>query len=495
MSYQAVIRDSENQLVVNSEIGMRISILQGSTSGAAVYTETRAPATNINGLVTFEIGGEGANAVTGVFSAIDWSAGPYFVKTETDPSGGTNYTITGTSQLLSVPYALHSGSSDVLTGEITEGQSIDLQTYYLASNPDGFITAYIVTEEDVTAHESALSISESQITDLQNYLTSITGKSIGDLADIDLTGIAAGKVLKYDDSGGKWVIDDDLGLTEETDPVFEASPAAGIETADIANWNEAYSRGDHDGLYRTNNWTPGWSDMPEGTATGEMRYWDGNEWREVTPGNEGQVLAFVNGVPAWSTPPLGLNDVISLTGKIWMDRNLGAARVAQSSTDAEAYGDLYQWGRDTDGHQIRTSETTSTLSNSDTPGHGNFITVGVSPMDWRSPQNDNLWQGVNGINNPCPPGYRLPTEAEWDAELESWSSPDAVGAFASPLKLPMAGYRFRSTASLQNIGNNGWYRSSTVVGSGSSILNFTSGHAYTQNSARADGMSVRCIKD
>jgi uncharacterized protein (TIGR02145 family) len=107
------------------------------------------------------------------------------------------------------------------------------------------------------------------------------------------------------------------------------------------------------------------------------------------------------------------------TGKVWMDRNLGASRAATSSTDEEAYGDLYQWGRAADGHQIRTSNTTSTLSNSDTPGHGNFILANYPPYDWRSPQNDNLWQGVNGTNNPCPAGYRLPTEAELDAERQS----------------------------------------------------------------------------
>ncbi len=129
MSYQAVIRDSENQLVVNTEIGMQISILQGSVFGASVYIETLTPETNANGLVTIEIGSEDATVVTGDFSQIDWTDGPYFIKTETDPSGGTAYTITGTSQLLSVPYALHSGSSDVLIGEITESQITDLQNY------------------------------------------------------------------------------------------------------------------------------------------------------------------------------------------------------------------------------------------------------------------------------------------------------------------------------------------------------------------------------
>lgn len=110
MSYQAVIRNASNTLVTNQGVGMRISILQGSPGGSAVYQETQSPTSNINGLVSIEIGA--GTVVSGTFAGIDWSAGPYFVKTETDPAGGTNYTITGTSQLLSVPYALHAGSAN-----------------------------------------------------------------------------------------------------------------------------------------------------------------------------------------------------------------------------------------------------------------------------------------------------------------------------------------------------------------------------------------------
>ena len=109
MSYQAVIRDAADNLVVNSPIGMQISILQGSETGNPVYVETQTPTSNANGLVSLEIGN--GSVESGDFSSIDWTVGPYFIKTETDPTGGTGYTISGTSQLMSVPFALYAKSS------------------------------------------------------------------------------------------------------------------------------------------------------------------------------------------------------------------------------------------------------------------------------------------------------------------------------------------------------------------------------------------------
>ncbi len=194
------------------------------------------------------------------------------------------------------------------------------------------------------------------------------------------------------------------------------------------------------------------------------------------------------------TTPSG--DVINpATGKTWMDRNLGATQVATSSTDANSYGHLYQWGRGNDGHQIRTSGTTTTLSSSNTPGHGNFIIVGSSPSDWRSPRNDNLWQGVSGINNPCPSGYRLPTYAELNAEFLSWSTDNASGALASPLKLPLGGYRYTTDGSLRNVGMVACYWTSTVSNTDSRNLFFYGTGAFMNIGARGLGYSVRCIKN
>jgi uncharacterized protein (TIGR02145 family) len=135
MSYQAVIRNATDDLVASSTIGMRISILQGSVGGTAVYVETHTPSTNASGLVTIEIGT--GSVVSGNFAAIDWSNGPYFLKTETDPDGGTNYTITGTSQFLSVPYALHANTADSLSGvDLSVFAKIDMQNQNITNLAD-----------------------------------------------------------------------------------------------------------------------------------------------------------------------------------------------------------------------------------------------------------------------------------------------------------------------------------------------------------------------
>jgi uncharacterized protein (TIGR02145 family) len=189
--------------------------------------------------------------------------------------------------------------------------------------------------------------------------------------------------------------------------------------------------------------------------------------------------------------PTAIVDVTNpTTGKTWMDRNLGASQVATSSTDQNAYGDLYQWGRRPDGHQCRTSATTSTLSSIDQPLHGNFI---LSPTDWRSPHNNNLWQGINGVNNPCPNGYRVPTETELTTEKNSWSSSNTAGAFNSILKFVKSGSRIPNNASITL--NYGYYWSSTIDDVNSRARYFDDANSDPHTLVRAHGAAVRCIKE
>ena len=125
--------------------------------------------------------------------------------------------------------------------------------------------------------------------------------------------------------------------------------------------------------------------------------------------------------------------VHSDTGRIWMACNLGATQVATAIDDPLAYGDLYQWGRGTDGHEKRDSATTDVYSTTDDPGHGDFIHSGLA--DWRYPSNSDLWQGVDGINNPCPDGFRIPTRTEWSAEKIQYDPLAMEDLFHSPLDI------------------------------------------------------------
>lgn len=182
MSYQAVIRDSEDQIVTGQSIGMQISILQGSVTGDAVYVETQSPTTNVNGIISIEIGA-GTN-VSGVFAEIDWSNRPYFIQTETDPttSGGTNYTITGTSQLLSIPYALHAKTA----GSLSQGETDPLFSESVANA--------INADDTIAWHNKQEALKAGTGIELQSNTISATTYEVGDFA-------LGGIVFWVDESG------------------------------------------------------------------------------------------------------------------------------------------------------------------------------------------------------------------------------------------------------------------------------------------------------
>jgi len=183
------------------------------------------------------------------------------------------------------------------------------------------------------------------------------------------------------------------------------------------------------------------------------------------------------------------------TGKAWMDRNLGAKRAATSSYDTEAYGDLYQWGRGIDGHQKRNSSTVMKTSKLNKPGHNKFILNSCCTFDWRDPQINTLWQGLNGTNNPCPLGYRIPSEIEWNNERQTWGSNNLNGAFTSTLKLAVGGQRDNNSGLLYSVGNSGSYWSSTIDGENTKGLAIGTTNSSIISYRRGRGLSVRCIKD
>mgnify|MGYP001002958349 CR=1 FL=1 len=295
MSYQAVIRNSSNALVTNTQIGMEINIRQGSPTGTVVYTETQTPTTNANGLVSIEIGG-GAG-----FSTINWANGPYFIETKTaivPPL--TTYTITGTSQLLTVPYALHAKTAETVTGTITEtdpvftgSQAANITATDITnlSNLSGVNTG----DQDLSGLATktqlgdsiALVRSEIQIPDVSGFLTSetdpvFTGSQAANITATDITNLSnlSGVNTGDQDLSGlatKTQLGDSIALvrseiqipdvsgflTSETDPIWKASPSFGITNTNVSNWNTAFGWGNHAGLYRPIAWAPSWSDVTD----------------------------------------------------------------------------------------------------------------------------------------------------------------------------------------------------------------------------------------
>ena len=234
ISYQAVVRDGGNNLISNQTIGVQISILQGTTTGNAVYIETHTPESNENGLVTFEIGT--GTVVSGDFSTIDWSSNSYFVQTDMDPAGGTNYTITAVSQLLSVPYAMHAKTAETVSGGINETDPVfaawDKSTgIFINESQISDFGNYVETESDpeYLASEAA-NITATDITNLGNLSGTNTG-------DQDISGIASNiQAIQDTASQIRSDIPDVSGfLTSETDPVYSGSEAANITATDITN--------------------------------------------------------------------------------------------------------------------------------------------------------------------------------------------------------------------------------------------------------------------
>ena len=216
--------------------------------------------------------------------------------------------------------------------------------------------------------------------------------------------------------------------------------------------------------------------------------------------------------------PTEVVEVTSGGGRVWMDRNLGAVSQASSPTHQQAYGFLFQWGRYAEGHQCisRFSGDTVTTSSeidgnvsTNRPNNaqdngvwdGLFITRDQGDNNWLTQTNDNnnLWNGIQGTNNPCPAGFRLPTEAEWDAEVLTWpvTSNRAQDAFNAPIKLTVAGARGRTTGNTFGVGSLGRYSTSTASGTGVRVLNFANNSSTLdfETSSRTVGRTIRCIRD
>jgi|GEM_PF-639038 hypothetical protein len=249
MSYQAVLRNIDGTLMKDQAVSIQISILQSSATGTTVYQEDHSPSTNLNGLVSLHIGT--GNTTSGTFSAIDWSAGPYFLQTDIDPAGGTNYVISSTTELISVPFALYANKADSLVGGITETDPIfnssvakgitSSDTTYWNNKLDGY------TETDPIFNSSVASgITTADTAAWNNHLSAdLDTDTTNEIQTISI----ANDSIKLSNGGGRiplaaiksYVNSSARSTSESVVHLSDSTTAVYVSNFDFNSWNYADS--------------------------------------------------------------------------------------------------------------------------------------------------------------------------------------------------------------------------------------------------------------
>jgi uncharacterized protein (TIGR02145 family) len=492
MSYQCVIRNSSGVLVTNHSVGIRISILQGTTTGTVVYQEiyNPDPQTNTNGLLSIEIGS--GLAITGTFSEIDWASGPYYLKTETDPAGGTNYTIVGTSQLLSVPYAMYAKTA----GNAFSGNDFDL-----TNKPILFSGNY----NDLTNRPAVFNGLWENITEKP---TTLTGYGI-------------------------------------TDGMSTSHAANGITSNLISNWNTAFSWGNHAGLYKPISYFPTWGEISgkpttlDGygitdavNTTGNQTIAGNKTFSGIINASSQNITNVANPVNVQDVATKGYVDVlqtqvtmlkntlmaggfvtdidgniyntVKIGNQIWMAENLKTTKFNDGTpipqvTDSTAWSNLttpgYCWNNnDESGYK----NVYGALYNEYVTG---TIGKNVCPVGWNLPDGRTDWKTLILTIDPesiiMDPIYMnlvysiIAAKKLKEAGTKHWLSPNDANNETGFTGLP-AGMRTRNGSFIE-VGSNGFWWSGFTTSV--SVFNLTNYVYCNIDVSFQDGFSIRCIKD
>lgn len=409
MSYQAVVRDGTNNLLANKTIGMRISIIRGSANGSLVYSETHLPITNSNGLVSIIIGD--GHSTTGAVAMIDWSQGPFFVKTEIDITGGSNYSIESTTQLLSVPFALYAekagngfdGMYQSLEGKpslaevATSGDYEDLankpafadvatsgEYEDLTNKPAFAAVATTGNYEDLanrpTLSEVAISGDYAVLANkpvLSTVATSGNYKDLSDapvLAEVATTGSYKNlkdvptKVSELENDA-KYLVNEKQRLTLEGSSLsITDENGAAVSTVNLPT-NTTGGVTDYEQL----------TNKPQGTKDGDLLYWNESQkkWNVLRMGLEGQILSVSDGKLNWTEPSFIINTEAYEEGEVFYKNGEAEGIIVKSDKMSRT------------GLLLSLKETTNNwgpkefIQTSDSVNGANNMAVIAAMNDWR----------------------------------------------------------------------------------------------------------------
>ena len=450
--YQAVARDVSGEVIANQAIGMQISILQNSISGTAVYVETFTPTTNEFGLMNLNIGA--GTVVSGDLTTINWSADTYFIKIEMDITGGTTYEEYGTSQLLSVPYALHaktaantfSGNYSDLTGSPNNVSSF--------TNDAGYLTS--ITETDpVFGASIASGITGTDTTKWNNKLEAeVDGSVTNEIQTIS----RAGTIVTLSNGGGTFT--DSVNTQNLSDVLAVNNDGGASQIKNLANPTNA-----QDAVTKT--YVDSLIDkiLELEALTTTFKDYDGNLYSSIKIGNQ-----------------------------VWMAENL--------KTTHYANGDAIPDGTGEDNISGEPDPEYWFVYNDDL---NNVYTYGRLYT----------WYTVINSANICPDGWHVPSDAEWtqltnylegasvaggklkETGTTHWNSPNTGATNESGFTGLPGGYRFFNGA-FNYIGISAYWWSSTEFNASSAWkhnLDYDNAGIYRGFNNKKFALSVRCVRD
>lgn len=478
-SYQTVVRGADNLLVVNKMIGIRISLLQGSENGDVVYVEKHTPTTNANGLASIAIGT--GSIVSGNFAAINWSKGPYFIKTETDPAGVSNYTLTTTSQLLSVPYALYAGNGIKRISANSDTIFLSNDSYYInksststgnSSIPSGGGQNQVLTRCDGELTWTNNGFCPGKISTLDcNYTIVKQGVFVKNDSSVI--------VLRFSYTGGNLGAGDSFNAKSTNVLDLNASGRVsdlnnGNGFFDVTVSGQPTSSGKANFVFTFCGKSCSFSlDVLEtfGKYQSPLTDIDGNEYKttligkqvwmaenlKVTRFNDGTIIKYF--VPSGN----GYNDSIARIASVWSYYNNDASN--------NKYGKLYTW-------------------------------YAVSPI-------------TNGNKNICPFGWHVPTNSDFSELYINLGSSDpnsfskklkqtgivdwSLDASNSSLFSALPGGYIRSDNYSEEINKQAfWWMSTESYPRSAYVFRVSKSYAGIESSnygTKSNGLSIRCIKD